>query len=95
MLSEDLFQQSGLISEFRIIRNGLDEGFVDKFNVSVNSLAEALVVFLEALSEPLIPYSFYNRSLECSNNFILCKQVRHSITLFNCFNKFIFDFKVV
>ena len=75
MLSEDLFQQSGLNTEFRVIRNALDTGFVDKFNVSVHSLAEALIVFLEALSEPVIPYGFYNRSLECSNNFILCKQV--------------------
>lgn len=75
MLSEDLFQQSGLISEFRIIRNSLDEGTPDRFNVSVNSIAEALLVFLEALSEPVIPYLFYHRSLECSNNFILCKQV--------------------
>lgn len=75
MLSEDLFQQSGLISEFRVIREALDTGFADKFNVSVNSLAEALIVFLEGLSEPVIPYALYNQALESSNNFINCKQV--------------------
>ena len=80
MLTEDLFQQSGLIPEFRVIRDAMDTGFADKINVSVNSLAEALIVFLEALSDPVIPYALYNQALESSNNFINCKQVIKHIT---------------
>ena len=43
---------------------------------SLYSIAEALLIFLEALPEPVIPYAFYQRALECCNNFMLCKQVR-------------------
>lgn len=44
---------------------------------SVYSIAEALLIFLEALPEPVIPYAFYQRALECCNNYMLCKQVCH------------------
>ncbi|RWS22603.1 Type II inositol-1:4:5-trisphosphate 5-phosphatase-like protein, partial [Leptotrombidium deliense] len=75
MLEPDLFQQSGLHSEFQIIRNTLDTKFTEKLCASVHSIAEALLLFLEALSEPVVPFNFYHRALESSNNFILCKQI--------------------
>ncbi|XP_054164292.1 type II inositol 1,4,5-trisphosphate 5-phosphatase-like [Oppia nitens] len=75
MLTKELFQQSGLITEFCQVRKWLDMGYVDKFNVSIYSVAEALIIFLESLSEPVVPYNYYARALEGSSNFILCKQV--------------------
>jgi hypothetical protein len=34
---------------------------VDKPDVSINSAAETLLLFLESLSEPIIPYNVYGR----------------------------------
>ncbi|CAG2118289.1 unnamed protein product, partial [Medioppia subpectinata] len=79
MLTNELFQHSGLNTEFVVIRNALDTGFVDKINVGVHSLAESLILFLEALSEPVIPFAFYDRSIESSNNFQNSKQVVNEI----------------
>ena len=42
---------------------------------SVYSVAAALLTFLEALAEPVIPVQFHQRCMECSNNTILCKQI--------------------
>ncbi|RWS08740.1 inositol polyphosphate 5-phosphatase OCRL-1-like protein [Dinothrombium tinctorium] len=75
MLQEDLFQQTGLHSEFQCIRDTLDSQFTEKLSGSVHSIAEALLLFLEALAEPVVPFNFYHRALESSNNFILCKQI--------------------
>lgn len=74
MTQEDLFQQPGLHNEIQQIRENLDTGNWE-LNVSVHSVAEALLLFLEALAEPVIPYSSYHTCLECSNNFAQCKQV--------------------
>jgi phosphatidylinositol-bisphosphatase len=48
---------------------------VDKPAVSIHSAAESLLVFLESLREPVIPYSAYNQCLDCSGNYLQCKQV--------------------
>ena len=42
------------------------------------SVAAALLTFLEALAEPVVPVQFHQRCMECSNNTILCKQVSHA-----------------
>uniref|UniRef100_K1PPR7 Type II inositol-1,4,5-trisphosphate 5-phosphatase n=1 Tax=Magallana gigas TaxID=29159 RepID=K1PPR7_MAGGI len=42
---------------------------------SVHSVTEALLLFLECLPDPVIPSRVYYRSLECSGNYMLCKQV--------------------
>ena len=76
LVQEDLFQQPGLHSEFQIIKDSLDSGYIDKFTGSIHSIAEALLIFLESLSEPLVPYSFYQRAIESYHSFILSKQVR-------------------
>ena len=55
--------------------------FLDMFQAgSIYSVAEALLIFIEALPEPVIPYAFYQRALECCNNYMLCKQVRFDYT---------------
>lgn len=65
MLHEDLFQQRGLISDVCKIRDTLDKGWPEKLSGNNHSIAEALLLFLEALAIPVIPYDFYHRSLEC------------------------------
>ncbi|XP_074161302.1 LOW QUALITY PROTEIN: type II inositol 1,4,5-trisphosphate 5-phosphatase [Sminthopsis crassicaudata] len=72
---EDLFQQPGLRSEFEQIRDCLDTGMLDTLSGSNHSVAEALLLFLESLPEPVICYNFYDTCLECSSNFPLSKQI--------------------
>ncbi|XP_072404659.1 type II inositol 1,4,5-trisphosphate 5-phosphatase isoform X3 [Chiloscyllium punctatum] len=74
-LQDDLFQQPGLKSEFEEIRDCLDTGIPDFLPGSNHSVTEALLLFLDALPEPVIPYKFYKNCLESSCNYILSKQV--------------------
>ena len=54
---ENLFLQPGLRSEILLIRDWLDTGLpLEKPNVSIHSAAESLLIFLESLREPVIPY---------------------------------------
>lgn len=46
---------------------------------SSHSVAEALLLFLESLPEPIICYSAYHNCLECSGNLTASSQVRGSI----------------
>ncbi|XP_046892778.1 type II inositol 1,4,5-trisphosphate 5-phosphatase isoform X1 [Hypomesus transpacificus] len=72
---EDIFQQPGLRSEFQEIRDCLDTGTPDSLPGSNHSVAEALLLFLDALPEPVIPYSLYQQCLECCSNTSQCKKV--------------------
>uniref|UniRef100_A0A8C6EPK7 Type II inositol 1,4,5-trisphosphate 5-phosphatase n=1 Tax=Marmota marmota marmota TaxID=9994 RepID=A0A8C6EPK7_MARMA len=85
---EDLFQQPGLRSEFEHIRDCLDTGMIDNLSASNHSVAEALLLFLESLPEPVICYSAYHNCLECSGNYTASKQVISTLPTFhkNVFN---------
>ncbi|XP_013876705.1 type II inositol 1,4,5-trisphosphate 5-phosphatase isoform X1 [Austrofundulus limnaeus] len=72
---EDLFQQPGLRSEFAEIRDCLDSGMPDSLPGSNHSVAEALLLFLDALPEPVVPFSFYQQCLECCSSAIQCEKV--------------------
>ncbi|XP_050788053.1 type II inositol 1,4,5-trisphosphate 5-phosphatase isoform X2 [Gopherus flavomarginatus] len=72
---EDLFQQPGLRSEFEQIRDCLDTAMLDTLLGSNHSVAEALLLFLESLPEPVICYSLYNNCLNCANSYTLSRQV--------------------
>ncbi|XP_016814992.4 type II inositol 1,4,5-trisphosphate 5-phosphatase isoform X4 [Pan troglodytes] len=80
---EDLFQQPGLRSEFEHIRDCLDTGMIDNLSASNHSVAEALLLFLESLPEPVICYSTYHNCLECSGNYIASKQVISTLPIFH------------
>ncbi|XP_061195086.1 inositol polyphosphate 5-phosphatase OCRL-like [Saccostrea echinata] len=71
----ELFQQAGLTKELQAIRDCLDTGVPDKIPGSIHSVAEALLLFLECLPDPVIPSRVYYRCLECSANYMVCKQV--------------------
>ncbi|XP_036087844.1 type II inositol 1,4,5-trisphosphate 5-phosphatase isoform X1 [Rousettus aegyptiacus] len=86
---EDLFQQPGLRSEFEHIRDCLDTGTTDTLSASNHSVAEALLLFLESLPEPVICYSAYHNCLECSGNYTASKQV---ISTLPTFHKNVFDY---
>ncbi|XP_075410241.1 type II inositol 1,4,5-trisphosphate 5-phosphatase [Tenrec ecaudatus] len=85
---EDLFQQPGLRSEFEHIRDCLDTGMIDSLSANNHSIAEALLLFLESLPEPVICYSAYHNCLECSGNYSASKQVIATLPTFhrNVFN---------
>ncbi|XP_014463409.1 type II inositol 1,4,5-trisphosphate 5-phosphatase isoform X1 [Alligator mississippiensis] len=72
---EDLFQQPGLRSEFEHIRDCLDKGMHDTLLGSNHSVAEALLLFLESLPEPVICYEFYALCLESASNYVLGRQI--------------------
>ncbi|XP_051576576.1 type II inositol 1,4,5-trisphosphate 5-phosphatase-like isoform X1 [Myxocyprinus asiaticus] len=72
---EDLFQQPGLRSEFEEIRDCLDTGSSDTLPGSNHSVAEAFLLFLDALPEPVIPFSFYQQCLDCSSDSSQCRQI--------------------
>ncbi|XP_070568021.1 inositol polyphosphate 5-phosphatase OCRL-like isoform X2 [Ptychodera flava] len=73
--TENLFSQGGLHTELLQIRDCLDTGIPDEMPGSTTSVAEALLIFISALREPVIPYAQYQKCLDCANNFTLCKQV--------------------
>lgn len=85
---EDLFQQPGLRSEFEHIRDCLDTGMIDALSANSHSVAEALLLFLESLPEPVICYSAYHNCLECSGSYTASKQVISTLPTFhqNVFN---------
>jgi len=73
---ENLFLQPGLRPEILALRDWLDTGKpAPRPDVSIHSAAEALMIFLESLREPVVPFAFYSRCLECSGSFLQCKQV--------------------
>ncbi|CAL9705135.1 unnamed protein product [Knipowitschia caucasica] len=72
---EDIFQQPGLRSEFADIRDCLDTGMPDSLPGSNHSVAEALLLFVDALPEPVVPYSFYPQCLECCSDASQCVKI--------------------
>ncbi|KAL4657552.1 type II inositol 1,4,5-trisphosphate 5-phosphatase isoform X1 [Arapaima gigas] len=72
---EDLLQQPGLRNEFEEIRDCLDTGIPDSLPGSNHSVAEALLLFLEVLPEPVVTYSLYHQCLDNCSNAALCKKV--------------------
>ncbi|KAL4233663.1 hypothetical protein ACF0H5_008345 [Mactra antiquata] len=76
---EDLFRQPGLKTDIHQIRDCLDTGIPEMLPGSIHSVAEALVLFLEALAEPVVPYNMYETCLECCNNYFMCKQAMSKV----------------
>ncbi|XP_066285621.1 type II inositol 1,4,5-trisphosphate 5-phosphatase-like isoform X1 [Branchiostoma lanceolatum] len=76
---EDLFQQPGLHSEIEEIRDCLDTGMPDTIPGRPHSVAECLLMFLESLPEPVVPYQYYQSCLDSCSNFELCKQLMSQV----------------
>ncbi|KAK5861923.1 hypothetical protein PBY51_017361 [Eleginops maclovinus] len=72
---EDIFQQPGLRSDFAVIRDCLDTGIPDSLPGSNHSVAEALLLFLDALPQPVVPFSFYQQCLESCSNASQCEKI--------------------
>ncbi|XP_068181822.1 inositol polyphosphate 5-phosphatase OCRL isoform X2 [Antennarius striatus] len=72
---EDLFQTPGLQEELQNIIDCLDTSIPDFVSGCNHSVAEVLLIFLEALPEPVMCYELYQRCLDCSNDSRLCKQL--------------------
>lgn len=73
--TENLFQESGRQVEVLQIIDALDVGGVRELPGSTHSVAQCLVLFLSALSEPVIPTPLHQRAMDCSNQPMLCKQL--------------------
>ncbi|XP_021261566.1 inositol polyphosphate 5-phosphatase OCRL-1 isoform X1 [Numida meleagris] len=72
---EDLFQTPGMQEELQQIIDCLDTSIPETIPGSNHSVAEALLIFLEALPEPVICYELYQRCLDSSHDSRLCRQV--------------------
>ncbi|KAL9837023.1 inositol polyphosphate 5-phosphatase OCRL isoform 3-T3 [Geothlypis trichas] len=72
---EDLFQTPGMQEELEQIIDCLDTSIPETIPGSNHSVAEALLIFLEALPEPVICYELYQRCLEGSHSSRLCRQM--------------------
>ncbi|XP_033919454.1 inositol polyphosphate 5-phosphatase OCRL isoform X2 [Melopsittacus undulatus] len=73
---EDLFQTPGMQEELEQIIDCLDTSIPETIPGSNHSVAEALLIFLEALPEPVICYELYQRCLDWSHSSRLCRQVQ-------------------
>ncbi|KAM5128248.1 inositol polyphosphate 5-phosphatase OCRL isoform 4-T4 [Callospermophilus lateralis] len=72
---EDLFQTPGMQEELQQIIDCLDTSIPEKIPGSNHSVAEALLIFLEALPEPVICYELYQRCLDSAHDPRICRQV--------------------
>ncbi|CAH2314848.1 inositol polyphosphate 5-phosphatase OCRL-1 isoform X2 [Pelobates cultripes] len=72
---EDLFQTPGRQEELQNIIDCLDTSIPENIPGSNHSVAEALLIFLEALPEPVICYELYQKCIDCSHDTRLCRQV--------------------
>ncbi|KAJ8401767.1 hypothetical protein AAFF_G00377380 [Aldrovandia affinis] len=72
---EDLFQTPGMQEELQNIIDCLDTSIPETIPGGNHSVAEALLIFLEALPEPVVCYELYQRSLDCSSDSRLCRQL--------------------
>lgn len=72
---EDLFQTPGMQEELQQIIDCLDTSIPKTIPGSNHSVAEALLIFLEALPEPVICYELYQRCLDSAQDPRICRQV--------------------
>uniref|UniRef100_A0AAQ5YD69 phosphoinositide 5-phosphatase n=1 Tax=Amphiprion ocellaris TaxID=80972 RepID=A0AAQ5YD69_AMPOC len=72
---EDLFQTPGLQEELQSIIDCLDTSIPESIPGCNHSVAEALLIFLEALPEPVVCYELYQRCLDSTHDSRLCKQL--------------------
>ncbi|GCC30359.1 hypothetical protein chiPu_0008807 [Chiloscyllium punctatum] len=72
---EDLFQTPGTQEELQQIFDCLDMSIPQTIPGSNHSVAEALLIFLEALPEPVICYELHVRCLEASFDNRSCRQL--------------------
>jgi len=89
---ENLFLTPGKKKEMVLIRDWLDSGLpIESPQVSVHSLAESLLIFIESLREPVIPYSMLGGCLEWSSNYLQCKQI---VSQLPTNHKYLFDYLI-
>lgn len=88
----DMFQILGIEDEIRQIRNVLDTTTkgLDHIGrgIQIHSVAETLLIFLDSLPEPVVPYSLYDRCLESSN----FKQAQEVLELMPACHKNVFKY---
>ncbi|XP_064206563.1 inositol polyphosphate 5-phosphatase OCRL-like isoform X3 [Anguilla rostrata] len=72
---EDLFQSPGMQEELQNIIECLDTSIPETIPGSNHSVAEALLIFLEALPEPVLCYELYQRCIDWSPDNRQCRQL--------------------
>ncbi|KAH3759590.1 inositol 5-phosphatase 4 [Pelomyxa schiedti] len=74
MDQKGIFTQSGTPDDLDRLRECLDTGAgFDDF--SPHTMAEALLLFLESLRDPVVPFEFYSQCLDVCESYPSCKQI--------------------
>ena len=86
LLQEELFTDGGRQAELQDIQDVLDRGGKE-LPGTVFSVAAALLTFLSALAEPVVPTSLHAKAMDGNNNLTLCKQVRAWCSIYHLHSK--------
>ena len=87
---KDLFQTSGSQTDFSLLREWIDSNPTEQGPaVSIHSVADALLKFLNSLCEPIIPFEFFNLCIENSSDF---NETQKILALLPVSNKKLFNY---
>lgn len=70
-----MFESSALHEEIVRIRDWLDSGSLDPIPGSIHAVAEALLLFLSYIKDPVIPYHLHDACIAAASNYTSCKQI--------------------
>jgi len=78
---DKMFLTGGIKSEIRRLIDWLDTGLPPEgpTDVSIHSVAETLLLFLDSLRVPVIPDEFYRRCLDAAENEVACTQLMSAL----------------
>ncbi|XP_045474046.1 inositol polyphosphate 5-phosphatase OCRL [Harmonia axyridis] len=72
---KELFESNCTQENFVKIRDWLDYGSTDEIPVSVETVAETLLIFLSYTKEPVIPFNLHDAAIAASSNYQNCKNI--------------------
>ncbi|KAK9887346.1 hypothetical protein WA026_022016 [Henosepilachna vigintioctopunctata] len=72
---KDLFESNSTQDSFIRLRDWLDFGSTEPISVSVETVAETLLIFLSYTKEPVIPSNLQNVAIAASSNYHNCKNI--------------------
>ncbi|XP_044755725.1 inositol polyphosphate 5-phosphatase OCRL isoform X2 [Coccinella septempunctata] len=72
---KDLFESNSTQENFVKLRDWLDFGSSEPIPVSVETVAESLLIFLSYTKEPVIPFHLHDAAIAASSNYQNCKNI--------------------
>lgn len=72
---KDIFESTGTLESFIKIRDWLDYGSLDPIPGSVETVAEALLLFLSYTKDPVVPYNLHDGCIAAASSYQNCRQI--------------------